>query len=77
MVRLSSAMGFPETFTRLQQKLQRQLNGKDVLSGIAFRFEGDQSSYLVDDEDMWEEVLARIKTTGATELMGTLSDGEN
>lgn len=74
-VRLDSQMGFPRALAHLQQKLERQLTG-GAIYGVCFKFEADQRLYLVDEEDMWAELLLLVETSGAKELIGIpMNDG--
>lgn len=71
-VRFTTAMCFDDAFAHARSKLEWQLGGRELIGmTIESKVEG-KPSLLVDEEDMWGEVVEMVKETGGEELSGTV-----
>lgn len=63
-------MTFEQAITHARTKLERQLKGQHLI-GMTVRSKVDgKSSFFVDEDDSWEEVVDMVKNTGGEELDG-------
>lgn len=71
-VRYKTSMSFEDAFVHTTAKLGRQLGNRELLGlTVDSKIDG-KPSLLVDEPDMWEELLAMVKQTCSDELKGTV-----
>ncbi|CZT20957.1 uncharacterized protein RCC_06818 [Ramularia collo-cygni] len=71
-VRFDTTMSFDVAFAHARVKLERQLGGRNLVGMTIDSKVDGKPSLLVDEEDMWSEVLALVRDGGSEELSGTV-----
>lgn len=70
VVYLDALTDFEQAFETIKEKLERKLQSRE-LAAVVFSFD-EENKLEVDEEDTWQEVLAMVKSSGRSELSGTV-----